>query len=44
MSFLNSALLPGLVLLAGLPLLKKKLAMIRKMNPRWYDLSDGWYD
>ena len=23
---------------------EKKLAMIRKMNPRWFDLSDGWYD
>ena len=22
----------------------KKLEMIRKLNPRWNDLSDGWYD
>ena len=23
---------------------EKKLEMIRTMNPRWYDHSDGWYD
>jgi putative endonuclease len=22
----------------------KKDAMIREQNPRWYDLSEGWYD
>jgi len=23
---------------------EKKKAMIRELNPRWNDLSDGWYD
>jgi putative endonuclease len=22
----------------------KKVAMIRELNPRWKDLSEGWYD